>query len=108
MKAWCDLEIGEEVKLGDRYRAGNKWVPAFPVIIIRYNENYLIQRPVEIPAPSISLEDHFAGLAMQAHLMHDAIVKDVDTAAEWLQKTAEASYDQAAAMMAEKKRRAEL
>jgi hypothetical protein len=53
-------------------------------------------------AKDITLRDHFAGLAMQAYLMDDAIFKDSDISARWLQKVAGASYDQADAMLKER------
>lgn len=46
--------------------------------------------------PGMTLLDHFAGLAMQAHISR--ISADDKTIAEW-------AYDNAAAMVAEKRRR---
>ena len=53
-------------------------------------------------ARDMTLRDHFAGLAMQAYLMDEAILQDSDHSAEWLQKTAAASYEQADAMLKER------
>ena len=49
-----------------------------------------------------TLRDEFAGLAMQAYLMDEAILQDSDHAAEWLEKTAESAYEQADAMLKER------
>jgi hypothetical protein len=51
---------------------------------------------------SLTLRDHFAGLAMQAYLMDEAILQDSDTSAHWLKKTAESAYEQADAMLKER------
>ena len=53
-------------------------------------------------AKDMTLRDHFAGLAMQAYLMDDAIFQDSDISAQWLQKVAGASYEQADAMLKER------
>lgn len=101
MKVWRDLEIGEEVKSGDRCRKGNIWVPALQLISVRHHENFLVQRPVEILESSISLEDHFAGLAMQGM---QACPEQPQIGVD---RYARDAYLLADAMMAEKKRRAE-
>jgi hypothetical protein len=53
-------------------------------------------------ARDMTLRDHFAGLAMQAYLMDEAILQDSDTSAHWLKKTAESAYEQADAMLKER------
>jgi hypothetical protein len=53
-------------------------------------------------ARDMTMRDHFAGLAMQAYLMDEAILQDSDHAAEWLEKTAESAYEQADAMLKER------
>ena len=53
-------------------------------------------------ARDMTLRDEFAGLAMQAYLMDEAILQDSDHAAEWLEKTAESAYEQADAMLKER------
>lgn len=49
-----------------------------------------------------TLRDEFAGLAMQAYLMDEAILQDSDHSADWIQKTAAAAYEQADAMLKER------
>jgi hypothetical protein len=53
-------------------------------------------------ARDMTLRDHFAGLAMQAYVMDEAILQDSDHSADWLQKTAAAAYEQADAMLKER------
>jgi hypothetical protein len=53
-------------------------------------------------ARDMTLRDHFAGLAMQAYVMDEAIHDESDVATEWLQKIAEASYEMADAMIKER------
>ena len=53
-------------------------------------------------AKDMTLRDHFAGLAMQAYVMDEAILQDSDHSADWLQKTAAAAYEQADAMLKER------
>jgi hypothetical protein len=53
-------------------------------------------------ARDMTVRDHYAGLAMQAYLMDEAILQDSDHAADWLQKTAAAAYEQADAMLKER------
>jgi hypothetical protein len=50
----------------------------------------------------MTLRDHFAGVAMQAYVMDEAILQDSDHSADWLQKTAAAAYEQADAMLKER------
>lgn len=53
-------------------------------------------------ARDMTLRDHFAGLAMQAYVMDEAILQDSNHSADWLQKTAAAAYEQADAMLKER------
>ena len=53
-------------------------------------------------ARDMTLRDHFAGLAMQAYLMDEAIMRESDHSVDWLQKTAAAAYEQADAMLKER------
>ena len=53
-------------------------------------------------ARDMTLRDHFAGLAMQAYVMDEAILQDSDHSEDWLQKTAAAAYEQADAMLKER------
>lgn len=47
----------------------------------------------------MTLRQYYAGQAMQAFLMKDAILDDSDTSQEWLKKTAVAAYEMADAML---------
>ena len=49
-----------------------------------------------------TLRDDFAGLAMQAYVMDEAILQNSDHSADWLKKTAAAAYEQADAMLKER------
>ena len=51
---------------------------------------------------SLTLRDHFAGLAMQGTLIDEAIHEESDHAAEWVEKIAKASYEMADAMLKER------
>ena len=53
-------------------------------------------------ARDMTLRDHFAGQAMQAYVMDEAILQDSDHSADWLQKTAAAAYEQADSMLKER------
>ena len=53
-------------------------------------------------ARDMTLRDHFAGLAMQAYLMDEAILQNSDHSAAWLKSTAAAAYEQADAMLKER------
>lgn len=53
-------------------------------------------------ARDMTMRDHYAGLAMQAYLMDEAILQDSDHAEDWLQNTAAAAYKQADAMLKER------
>jgi len=52
-------------------------------------------------AKDMTLRDHYAGLAMQAYLMDEAILQNSDHSAAWLKSTAAAAYEQADAMLKE-------
>jgi len=54
-------------------------------------------------AKDMTLRDHFAGLAMQAYVMDEALLDSSDHSADWLQQTAAAAYEQADAMLKERK-----
>jgi hypothetical protein len=47
----------------------------------------------------MTLRDYFAAKAMCGYLTGDALLKESDTAAEWVNKTAKASYEMADAML---------
>ena len=53
-------------------------------------------------ARDMTMRDHFAGLAMQAYVMNEAILQNSDCSADWLEKTAAAAYEQADAMLKER------
>jgi hypothetical protein len=53
-------------------------------------------------AKDMTLRDHFAGLAMQAYVMDEAIIRDSDTSAHWLNLIAESAYRLADAMLKER------
>ena len=53
-------------------------------------------------ARDMTLRDEFAGLAMQAYVMDEAILQNSDRSADWLEKTAAAAYEQADAMLKER------
>ena len=53
-------------------------------------------------AKDMTVRDHFAGLAMQAYVMDEAILQDSNHSAEWLKKTAAAAYEQADAILKER------
>lgn len=50
----------------------------------------------------ITMRDYFAAKAMAGYLTGDALLKQSDTAAEWVKKTATAAYEMADAMLAER------
>ena len=67
------------------YASGNQ--PAFP-------------RPGDFnPQIGMTLRDYFAAKAMCGYLTGDALLEQSDTAAEWIEKTAKASYEMADAMI---------
>ena len=67
------------------YASGNQ--PAFP-------------RPGDFnPQIGMTLRDYFAAKAMCGYLTGDALLEQSDTAAEWIEKTAKASYEMADAML---------
>ena len=47
----------------------------------------------------MTLRDYFAAKAMCGYLTGDALLEQSDTAAEWIEKTAKASYEMADAML---------
>ena len=53
-------------------------------------------------AKDMTLRDHFAGLAMQAYVMDEAILHNSNHSAAWLKNTAAAAYEQADAMLEER------
>jgi len=53
-------------------------------------------------AHSMTLRDHFAGLAMQGVLIDDAIHDESDIAKRWMGEIAKASYEMADAMLKER------
>lgn len=53
-------------------------------------------------AKDMTLRDHFAGLAMQAYVMDEAILRESNTSAHWLTKIAECAYKQADTMLEER------
>lgn len=53
-------------------------------------------------AKDMTLRDHYAGLALQGVLMDEAILRDSDHSAEWIDKIAAASYEAADAMLKER------
>lgn len=53
----------------------------------------------------VTLLDYFAGKALVGLLTGDAIIKEADTGAEWLQKTAACAYEAAEAMLKERDKR---
>lgn len=64
--------------------------PAFPIT----TENH-----INFGGLGMTLRDYFAAKAMAGYLTGDAILKDADTADEWLTKTAKASYEMADKML---------
>ena len=57
---------------------------------------------VTTSSEGMDLRDYFAGLAMQAYLMDEAILQDSDHSADWLRKTAVAAYEMADLMLKER------
>jgi DNA-directed RNA polymerase alpha subunit len=54
-------------------------------------------------AKDMTLRDHFAGLAMQAYVMDEAIFRDLNTSVHWLKTIAECAYEQADEMLKKRK-----
>ena len=53
-------------------------------------------------AKDMTLRDHFAGRAMQAYVMDEALLRDSDTSVNWLKSIAESAYRLADAMLKER------
>jgi len=53
-------------------------------------------------ALDMTLRDHFAGLAMQAYVMDEALIRDSNTSVNWFKTIAESAYRLADAMLKER------
>ena len=68
--------------------------PAFPVPMFSVGH-----AKYEAQQKGLTLRDYFAAKAMCGYLTGDALLKQSDTAEEWIEKTAKASYEMADAML---------